>query len=229
MIRNNSELRVSGQSIIGNNNKIIGNGNSICGNNNKIKGNGNSFAGNNNKCKGNNNSGNGNNNSCKGIGNNMVGMNCKENGKYTDSDDFQSDHVVTNVISTNGNVISNCDNIDVGQIMSSVFSPGVYASNRGSVAKGKNVTTVMSSGRYSCSTSLNGIKIEENDDEVKAYTKTPLIIVKDGKDPQGVPVNLSFRLMYASCNNVETWSDVKSNKYIRHKKDKKIVVINEKI
>jgi hypothetical protein len=37
MIRNNSSLKISGQSIIGNNNKITGN-NSICGNNNKIKG-----------------------------------------------------------------------------------------------------------------------------------------------------------------------------------------------
>lgn len=216
MIRNNSSLKISGQSIIGNNNKITGNGNSICGNNNKIKGNGNSFAGNNNKCEGNNNSGSGNNNSCKGMGNSMSGMNCKDNGKYIDSEGDDSNVVITNT------------DVDVGQIMSSVFcAPGAYTSNHGSIAQGKNVMQVVSNGKttVSSSLSLNGIKIEENNDEIKAYAKTPLIVVRDGKDENGNPVNLSFRLMYASCNDLETWSDVKANKYIRHKRGKKIVVV----
>lgn len=179
---NNCDIKISGIIINGNNNTITGDDNTISGNNNTINGSGNTISGNNNKVKGDNNKVKGNNNDCKGIENKMEGNNNKENGKYINTDDRESD-----------------------------------PDKRGYTSK---------SGGYIQKLTMNGVRIEEDDDEVRAYTKYPLEILRNGRGEDGNIVEKFLQISYTLCNNIEVWSDTK-RKYISHKGGKKIVVVME--
>lgn len=185
----------------GNNCNIKISGITINGNNNTITGDNNTISGNNNRVIGNGNNISGDNNKVKGDNNKIDGNNNKCDGI--------------------GNTLKGNNNRENGKYINT-DDKEFSSDKQGDIYIGD--TNKTGYGIFIRRLNMNDVKITEDDNEVRAYTNSPLMVVKNNRDENGNIVERFLMMNYTKCGNIEIWYDMKRNKYISHMKGKKIVV-----